>query len=211
MTTDKIVVYSDGGGAEKAMKEAERVAAFHGMNEEDAMFLRLLTEEMMGLVRAITGSFEGEFWIESDEKDYRLCLRADTCMDKEKKKEMIALSSRKKNESTVGIMELIRHMVEGHMIRQEEAEAETDETDPMDPFYLGTVGMREADALSCVDFEWSLLQYRCKVEESRRKSEEMEEAWDQLEKSIVANVADDVRVGVRGDIVELTISRHFGK
>ena len=46
---------------------------------------------------------------------------------------------------------------------------------------------------------------------ARKKSEEMEEAWDQLEKSIVANVADDVRVGVRGDIVELTISRHFGK
>ncbi len=206
MTTDKIAVYSDGGGAEKAMKEAERVAAFHGMNEEDAMFLRLLAEEMMGLVRAITGSFEGDFWIESDDTDYRLCLRADTCMDKEKKKEMIALSSRRKNESTVGIMEMIRHMMEGHMIRQED-----EKDDPMDPFYLGTVGMREADALSGIDMEWSLLQYRCKVEESRTRNEEMEEAWDQLEKSIVANVADDVRVGVRGDIVELTIRRHFGK
>ncbi|MCR4641641.1 MAG: hypothetical protein K5697_06390 [Lachnospiraceae bacterium] len=209
MTTDKIAVYSDGGGAEKAMKEAERVAAFHGMNEEDAMFLRLLAEEMMGLVRAITGSFEGEFWIESDEKDYRLCLRADTCMDREKKKEMIALSSRKKNESTVGIMEMIRHMMEGRMLKEEEAESSGE--DIMDPFYLGSIGMREADALSGLDFEWSLLQYRCKVEESHKKNEEMEEAWDQLEKSIVANVADDVRVGVRGDIVELTISRHFGK
>ena len=129
--------------------------------------------------------------------------------NKEKKKEMIALSSRKKNESTVGIMEMIRHMMEGRILREEEEE--TLNESPMDPFYLGTIGMREADALPGIDFEWSLLQYRCKVEESRKKNEEMEEAWDQLEKSIVANVADDVRVGVRSDIVELTIRRHFGK
>ena len=35
----------------------------------------------------------------------------------------------------------------------------------------------------------------------------MEHAWDELEKSIVASIADDVRVGVRGSRVELEIEK----
>ena len=31
------------------------------------------------------------------------------------------------------------------------------------------------------------------------------EAWDELEKSVVKNIADDVRVAIRGGFVELTI------
>ncbi|MCR5251284.1 MAG: hypothetical protein K6E50_11820 [Lachnospiraceae bacterium] len=210
MTTDRIRILGDGSGTEKAMTEAERFAAYHGMKEEDSMYVRLLTEEMMGMVRAITGRFEGEFWLESDEKEYRVCLRANAVMDKEKKKEMIALSSRKKNESTVGIMEMIRNIVEGGLYKEEDGDPSYSGMGE-DPCYYAGLGIREADALSTMEFEWSLLQYRSKVEEKKAKDGEADEAWDQLEKSIVANIADDVRVGVRGDIVELTICKSFGK
>jgi hypothetical protein len=59
-----------------------------------------------------------------------------------------------------------------------------------------------------MDFEWSLLQYKSMVEQEKQHKQSSE-AWDELEKSIVANIADDVKVGVRGDIVEMTIIKRF--
>ena len=38
-----------------------------------------------------------------------------------------------------------------------------------------------------------------------------DEAWDELEKSIVGKLADDVVVGVKGDRIELVITKDFGK
>ena len=65
-------------------------------------------------------------------------------------------------------------------------------------------------SIDAMDFEWSLLQYRSMVEKEKQQKK-AEEAWDELEKSVVANIADDVRVGVRGDIVEMTIIKRYDK
>ena len=35
------------------------------------------------------------------------------------------------------------------------------------------------------------------------------QAWDELEKSVVAHVADDVKVSIRGSVVEMTIFKKF--
>ena len=51
---------------------------------------------------------------------------------------------------------------------------------------------------------WSLSNYRNALEESSDKIPS-KEAWDELEKSIVANIAKDVIVGVKKDRVDLTI------
>ena len=44
------------------------------------------------------------------------------------------------------------------------------------------------------------LSYRVQQNDSAAK-----EAWDELEKSVVAKVADDVKVSIRGRVVEMTI------
>ena len=74
---------------------------------------------------------------------------------------------------------------------------------------FGTLGMREVDALSNMNFEWSYLQYKEGLEENKAENDAAGEAWDELEKSIVGNIADDVRVSVRGDVVELVITKAF--
>ena len=51
---------------------------------------------------------------------------------------------------------------------------------------------------------WSLEQYRGTV-----KKEEKSEAWDELEKSVIASVADDVIVGVKGKLANITIVKKF--
>ena len=68
---------------------------------------------------------------------------------------------------------------------------------------MGGVGMA-ADA-----YMWSLQQYRYDVEKKADEDTEMEEALDELEKSIVANIADDIQVSVEGNHIEMIIRKKF--
>ena len=51
---------------------------------------------------------------------------------------------------------------------------------------------------------WSLEEYRLKV-----KKEEQSEAWDELEKSVIASVADDIIVGVKGKRADIIVVKKF--
>ena len=207
MTTDKIMVYSEGPGIDKALSEAEKFAQYEQLGEKEGLYLRLLSEEMLGMVRGITGGFEGQFWLEGGEGEYRICLRADTYMDRSKKKKLIALSGSGKNESSVGIMEMLRNILVNVINDPDSMDNLSKEYDDGSVMY-GMMGVRSDGGMDPMDFEWSLIQYKSMVEKDRRQKKSAE-AWDELEKSIVANIADDVKVGVRGDIVEMTIIKRF--
>ena len=51
---------------------------------------------------------------------------------------------------------------------------------------------------------WSLRKFE---DESKKDTEN--ETWDELEKSIVANIADDVSVKIVGTSVEIIVSKAF--
>ena len=91
-----------------ALEQAEKVAAYKGLKMKDALHLRLLTEEMMGLMRSITGEREGIFWIEDEDGEYRLHLQVRTLLNSEEREQLLAVSSSGKNESAKGIMGRIR-------------------------------------------------------------------------------------------------------
>ena len=52
-------------------------------------------------------------------------------------------------------------------------------------------------------YSWSLCNYKTAVEEK-------EDAYAELERSIVAKLADDIVVGVRGKNVEIVVKKSFG-
>ena len=61
-------------------------------------------------------------------------------------------------------------------------------------------------------YSWSMTKYKQEVIEEISKGEqdeEHEEAWDELEKSIVANIADEIAVKVKDRHVEITIYKNF--
>ena len=93
MKTDKITVYSSGKQIEKVLNEAEKVAAYKGLSPRNRLHLRLLTEEMMGMMRSITGEKEGQFWIEDEDGVYQLHLVVRTDMDDTKREQLLAAST----------------------------------------------------------------------------------------------------------------------
>ena len=55
-------------------------------------------------------------------------------------------------------------------------------------------------------YGWSMREYRSAVEEHRAEAPEQ---WDELEKSITARLADEVKIFIRGNAVEMVIEKAF--
>ena len=85
MKTDVIVVSSSGKQMQAALDQAEKVASYKGLSAKNALHLRLLTEEMMGMMRALTGETEGRFWIEDQDGVYQLHLAVETTLTSTKR------------------------------------------------------------------------------------------------------------------------------
>ena len=147
----------------------------------------------MGMMRSITGAEEGQFWVEDLNGTYQLHLLVNTRMDSEKREQLLAVSSSGKNEAAKGLMGCLRDFFD----RSNDADIAAS------PLLLP--GMYEGMESPVQDWEWSLEAYIERYKADRTLTEEQREAWDELEKSVVAHVADDVKVSIRGQAAELII------
>ena len=190
MKSDVIIVTSKGAQTEAALKQIEKVAEYKDLSHKNALHLRLLTEEAMGLMRAITGNVEGKFWIEEDKDEFKLHLQVETDMDENQRKQLISASSSGQNEARKGII--------GKIL----AFFEPEEGIPMFIDY----SMVDYPGSYPYYMDWSLREYERQVQASMEKERKgAAEAWDELEKSVISHLADDVKVSIKGRNVEMTI------
>ena len=205
MISGKIAVNNTGSGMNEALDLTDRTAEALSLSKKDSFHLRLLAEEMLGMVRAITGDFVANFWIENDGKDCTLHLSAKSDMDYQKRTDMLSVSTTGRNTARLGIMEKIRGFFEAGLWGMDEGFRLQAEYAP-DIFGYGALGGIDAGMTEAV-YSWSMQKYKSDVESSRAENPD---AWDELEKSIIANIADDVNVGVRRDSAELAVHKKFG-
>ena len=71
-------------------------------------------------------------------------------------------------------------------------------------FYAGQRGSWNG-VKPVTDWEWSLTRYHDTLAAMKEKQPEAAEAWDELEKSVVSNVADEVKISIKGFEAEMTI------
>ncbi len=200
MKTDIIAVSARGDRLEAALKQADKVAAYKDMPPKSALQLRLLTEEMMGMMRSITGEPEGTFWIEDNEGLYELHLQVRTLLSSERKEKLLSASSSGKNESARGLMGRLREFFDWG--------ADDDYTAYAGPLVMPD--MFEQTSSPMLDWEWSMTRYESALYARVEKGDsEAKDAWDELEQSVVKHVADDVKVAIRSGIAEMIILKRF--
>ena len=168
---------------------------------KDSLHLRLLIEETLGMLGAMAGEYKALLWLDKKGDDCSVKLTAKTDMDIDKKKEILSVSRSGENTLAKGFMGKIADIIENGMLSY-------DNVMKLQQQYGG--GYVDYAALGGNPserdyFSWSLEQYRGALEENKDNDTAAGHAWDELEKSIVAKIADDVIVGVRKDEVELEI------
>jgi hypothetical protein len=183
---------------EAILKESERVAEYNGLSHKQALQLRLLCEEIDGMLPNIVDDFEGELWIDFEDGVCKVNVSVQFPeVNADKKAELISIAKNQKNAAAVGIVGKIRNAIENFFLDEDMMTAVTISTRP---YSLATGYSDGVD----YDYLWRLEEYRKSV-----KKEEQVEAWDELEKSVIASVADDVIVGVRGKRAEIVILKKF--
>ena len=194
---------------EEALALTEETASKNGLEGKARLRLRLLAEELIGIMRGLAGNVAAFYTIESEEnKKFILHLRANVTMARKLHDQLVALSTSGKNFAVKGFMGRIREMIAVALLPSEDALSFTG-----GPSFgmVGIAGSTSSDAqiIGSTSFEWTLSNYRHEVETKLSKSNDAKEAWDELEKSIVANLADEVRVSVVGSSAEIIIFKTF--
>ena len=180
------------------LRESEKVAVYNELTHKQTLQLRLLCEEMDGMLPNIIDEFDGDLWFEVENGVCQIKISLElSSFTADKKEKLIALAKDRKNAAAVGIVGKIRSAIEDFFLDEENAQLMAASADT---FHLST-GYSEG-----VDYAylWSLEQYRNSV-----KKETASEAWDELEKSVIASVADDVVVGVKGKRADIIIIKSF--
>lgn len=176
--------------------ECEKVASYNGLSTKQALQLRLLCEELDGMLPNVIDDFDGELWIEYEDGEAKVNVSITIPeLDIVKKEELIKVAKSKKNAAAVGIVGKIRSAIEDFLLDEHAVKtlATSPETQRPTPGYSASVDY---------SYLWSLDSYKNSVSKE-------EEAWDELEKSVIASVADDVIVGVKGKQADIVVIKKF--
>lgn len=186
MKSDVIAVSSRRDRTDEVMAQAERVAVYQQLSHKAALHLRLLAEEMMNMMRAITGNVEGEFWIENKGEQYELHLRTNTVVDYSAHEQLLSASTSGKNEATRGLTGKLRSFFEPV------------EGVPMMQGY-------DFDGTGA-GIVWTMRAYQQQLALAMQQNHrDAAEKWDELEKSVVSHIADEIKVSIRSREAEMIV------
>ena len=146
----------------------------------------------------IIDDFKGELWIEYEEGVCKVNVSLEfEEFTAEKKKELISVAKNKKNAAATGLVGKIRSAIENVFLDDSnysgfDLSAES--------YHFSTEYYNFSDR----SYLWSLDQYRSNVQKDKKQAD-----WDELEKSVIASVADDVIIGVKGRQADIVIIKKF--
>ncbi len=204
MNSMEIVITSRGAGMQMALEKTEQIGRDSGLSPKEMLHLRLLAEELFGMVRGVVGEVKAWYRIDHLGKHFAFHLQSNIALNQGTWNQLLALSTSGTNSAAVGFMGRLREMITLMLLPPDDGlQARAPE--------MMNLGRPAASRVNSDRYDWSLKTYRVGVESTLGRDEYARKAKDELEKSIVANIADDVSVGIEGSYVEITIMKDFGR
>ena len=169
---------------EAVLAEVEKVTTYNSLEDKKALRLRLLAEELCGMLPGLVENFSGEFWAENEGEIYELHVEL----------------------KAKGIMGKIRAVAETMLLAASDPTLQALPAGEFYDYHGYNMGFGYIDPTIAVEtgyiYSWSLFNYKTAVEEKK-------DEYAELERSIVAKLADDIIVGVRGKNVEIMVKKSF--
>jgi hypothetical protein len=189
----------------QSFKKVDELLEDLDLKPKDAVHMKLLFEETVGMLKALTADYHAAIWFEK--YNHECCIRVSgkTEMSQEKKEGLLGVASQKENTLVKGFMGKVGDIIENGLLNYSNVMKLQQEYGGGFVNY-GTMGMYNGvEGMADSGIMWSLYEYRDALKENIDAGEEVKEAWDELEKSIVASLAKDVLVGVKGNRIDMTI------
>lgn len=181
---------------EAIFKESEKVAVYNDLDQKQTLHLRLLCEEIDGMLPNIIDDFQGDLWFEFENGVCKVNVSFQLAeISTAKKEALVNIAKSKNNAAEAGVVGKIRSLIEDLFFDKENVRAMALSSGQ---FNLSTGLSGGAD----FSYLWSLEQYK-----NNAKTEQ--EEWDELEKSLLSSIADDVIVSVKGKTVDLVVVKKF--
>ncbi len=180
--------------ADEILKE---FAEENGIAGRDYFHLCLLTEETLGMASQMLQVYDGELRLEKTAAGYEIILEA-AVHEKGSGKAAPAASPE-------GFMAKIAEMLNCSFMFENITEMPEDLAGML-PDYM-SYGMREGSGARAWAGRWSLSAYRRSLRLQQEETRTADPALEELEKSIVAHLADEVTIGIHGHRIRLVISK----
>jgi hypothetical protein len=197
MTTVKLWISDSVRRNDDAYDMMKEFAEKNGITGKDCYHLGLLTEEVLGMANQILHVYDGELWVESTATGYEIILEA--AVHKKTSGKAVPTASPE------GFMAKIAEMLNCSYVFENTMETPEDLAGML-PDYM-RYGIQEEKEAKVWAGRWSLSAYRDNLRNRREENPKAEPALDELEKSIVAHLADEVTIGIHGHRIRLVISK----
>ena len=209
LSTHQIYVASQEDAIEKAYRKVDKCAAELKLASKDELRVKLILEETIGMFEEMVEDFEALLWAEKYLDVCAIKLIGNTKLDADGKYDILSLSKSGDNALVHGFMGKIKDIIETGILNYESVMKLNQEYNGVAINYAGIGAYTDVSVASnpaaMSGFMWSMIDYRNALKEDIDTNAGSKLAWDELEKSIVASIADDVIVGVQKDKVQLTI------
>ena len=205
MESAKVTLTTQNPNLSEVLSLTEAIGTEGELTRKQNLRLRLLAEELVGLLRGIVGEVSAVYKLERTGKKYLLSLTSDVSMTKGMREQLIFASKNGKNSVTYGFMGKIKEIIAVALLPEDV------EVVPLEQLSDELLGITTPGGNGGTISEWSMGSYKEALSVNGVPKEESREAWDELERSITASIADDVRVSVTGSHVEIVIEKDFAK
>ena len=121
MRSTVVTITGEGKGLREAFAMTEALGKECGLEKKSGLHLRLLSEELFGLLRGIAGKVEAAYWIENEGKHIELHMKSDVKLTPEMRAQFLSASSSGTNAAAKGVMGKIRIMIAGILLSVKEA------------------------------------------------------------------------------------------
>jgi len=202
MKTDIYRFEKEAADTLKVTEAASKTAKYNDLDKKQELKLTLLSEELVDMLPNLLKYGKGMFWIENVGKKFEIhaVVEPDGLLPSDERERILSVSATGSNAAAVGIMNKIKIAAEVMMANYAATAGTSVNAYPDSPYAFYDMGIYP-DAGGYAN-AWSLAAYK-------KGAKDKAEAWDELEKSIIANMADDVIVGIIGGKVEIIIKKNF--
>ena len=157
--------------------------------------IRLLTEETYSMFYELLEAEKLDFELEKDNNKFTITFQTRAWTNEETKEQFLKMSSSGKNDAYKGIKGFFKSI--------------------LDSLILGSSVVGDG----CLREEFASLDYECDFYKMHRWQlseyiertpvEKVKAKWDELEKSIIMNFADDISISIRDDVIEMVIVKNI--